>query len=185
MRLFHATDQSCVDSILNRGFTAKKNRYHWLGNGIYFYKDYQLAKWWATNPTKKFGVDITSPAILSVDVNFDQHAVLDLSCLSGYTECINEYNEFSSYVVPALEESVWYDRSALRCSFFDWVFKTCDVSCIIGNFTHRNQKYLMEFSQEAINQLRLFHLPFTETQVCIREGIIQKDGIMVLEVEGC
>lgn len=52
---YHGTDYNIAKLIITQGFTFNKNPEHWLGNGIYLYQDYSLAKWWTTNPTKNLG----------------------------------------------------------------------------------------------------------------------------------
>ncbi|MBR3809179.1 MAG: hypothetical protein IKK46_02615, partial [Clostridia bacterium] len=54
----HGTDASVVNDILKNGFIYKPNDEHWLGDGIYFFLDENLAEWWTTNPTKKSGMHI-------------------------------------------------------------------------------------------------------------------------------
>lgn len=184
MQVYHATDQSCIQPILDNGFLYRPSKKHWLGNGIYFYQDYQLAEWWATNPTKTFDVDIKKPAILSVDIQIPDENILDLRKLSDYADCIQAYMEFRGYALQYLENNIWHDRNRLRCSFFDWVFETREVSCIIGNFTHPHQAYLRSSPQTALEQMRLFYLPFTETQICVLPRIIKRENIKVMDLGG-
>ena len=177
MRLYHATDESVVNSILLDGFDYHKNDSHWLGNGIYFYPDYSLAEWWATNPSKTFGVEIKKPCILSVDLTIDPDRILDLTVLSGYLECLDAYSDFEASALRMLKYGVTHNRKKLRCAFFDYVFDG-EIDCIIGTFTHRNQQYLSDKDAKLVNRFRLFNLPFAEKQVCIRKGLIEPTSII-------
>ena len=64
LKLYHGTDFDIAQKICAEGFMCKTNLEHWLGNGIYFYLDKPLAKWWTTNPSKKFGTVIKQPVVL-------------------------------------------------------------------------------------------------------------------------
>lgn len=47
---YHGTKAKNVNPILKNGFIIapkKDGDNHWLGHGIYFYSDYELADWWA------------------------------------------------------------------------------------------------------------------------------------------
>lgn len=177
LKLYHATDESRVQSILNGGFVCKTNDEHWLGNGIYFFLDYDLARWWSTNPTKKFSVKISKPAILCVDLNILSDDILDLSLLSGYLNCLDAYVRFEKETLTTLEPEIRHSLKKLRCAFFDTVFRTSYVEAIIGSFAHDDQKYLKTQPDSIIKQLRLFDLPFVEKQVCVRSGVITPDMI--------
>ena len=47
---YHGTTSSAQESIENHGLDpnlVEKRDDHWLGQGVYFYDDFDLAKWWA------------------------------------------------------------------------------------------------------------------------------------------
>ena len=181
MKLFHATDMSRVEPILKNGFYCKHSEDHWLGNGIYFYFDFRLAQWWATNPTSKFGIKITNSAILFVDISIDKSKILDLRTLDGYSECLRIYKEFNEYATRYLEDDVKHSKKKFRCSFFDYIFRSYEIDCIIGSFVHKNKAYLKSFPECDLDQMRLFDLPFAETQICVRQNIISPTDIKIIE----
>lgn len=175
--LYHATDASCVDSILKSGFICKNNPSHWLGNGIYFYLDRSLAEWWATNPTSKFGVTITDKRILKVNLSFDEKTVLDLRTLTGYEDCVCGLHTFDKVAELNLKTGIPNEIEKYRCAFFDWGFSTVGYSCVIGSFSHDNKAYLKSLPKHDLEQLSDFNLPFVETQVCVKQGIIKTADI--------
>lgn len=177
LKLFHATDESRVQSILKGGFVYKPNDEHWLGNGIYFFLDYDLARWWSTNPSKKFSVKISEPAILCVDLTISSDDTLDMNLLSGYLNCLDAYDRFEKEMLMTLEPEIQHSLKKLRCAFFDTVFKASNIKAIIGSFAHEDQRYLKTKPDSIITQLRLFDLPFVEKQVCVRSGVIMPDMI--------
>ncbi len=175
--LYHATDKTLADSIIKNGFKCKPNANHWLGNGIYFYPDCDLAKWWATNPTSRFGKPINTKCILKATVQLDDSRILDLRKVEDYKDCVHAFHTYSKRASLHLDPSVKHEMEKYRCSFFDWLFSVTDVDCIIGCFTNENKAYLTTMPSIDMDQLRSFCLPFVETQFCIREGYIAPDTI--------
>lgn len=177
MLLYHGTDVKYANDILKCGFVCKRSKKHWLGNGIYFYLDKDLADWWTTNPTNEFGTVVNDKAILEVEVSFAEEKVLDLRKLSNYLDCLVELDNFTKLAMGTLALGVEHDMKTLRCAFFDWIFDSFDYDCIIASFTHPEQAYLQSSSSEVIHTMRSFFLNYTETQVCVREGLIKSKSI--------
>ena len=175
--LFHGTDESCVSGILKEGFHCRQSEKHWLGNGIYFYLSKELAEWWTTNPSNSFGTKVEVKALLSVTYEVEDNKVLDLRSLKGYHEFVAAYEKFCCLSKRNLRLHTKHSLQKLRCAFFDWIFLEYDVDCIIGNFNHKRQMYLPQKSAKAISSLRKFYLPFIETQVCVREHIIDPQDV--------
>ena len=47
---YHGTKKKFINSIVSDNFKLEEERKtdnHWLGHGIYFFSDYELAEWWA------------------------------------------------------------------------------------------------------------------------------------------
>lgn len=179
LEMYHGTDHECAEKILENGFIHRENKNHWLGNGIYFYIDRSLAKWWTTNPTQKFGVKITQPCILTVRQEIPTERILDLRSLEGYIDCINAYKEFMEIAQYNLSLNDEHDRSKIRCAFFDWIFFTYEIDCIIGTFYLVEQEYLKSEPETIREVLRAFNLPYIETQVCVKQGVIKTHNIVL------
>ena len=74
---YHATDQKCLDWILKKGFIYKPNKDHWLGNGVYFFIEYELARWWSSTKHKKYGEKIKMPIIIEANLNCNNDCVVE------------------------------------------------------------------------------------------------------------
>lgn len=170
--LYHGTDLENAKKICKNGFRWKQNDEHWLGNGVYFYLDRDLAEWWTTNPSKIFGTEIKVPCILSAEVSIKDERVLDLRNLQDYRECLLAYNEFEELALSELKTDVAHNIKKLRCAFFDWVFGEYEIDCIIGCFSHANKKYLIGESPKILKQFELFSLNYIETQVCMAPHLV-------------
>lgn len=173
---YHGTDYNNAKSIVSQGFTFKRNREHWLGNGIYFFQDYSLAKWWTTRPTVKYGSNIQERAIVSCNIRFSEKKVMNLLKLEDYRQFSNIF-ESDFYPLykkqPPINPPKWQQ---LRCAYCDYLSKTFKLDAIIGNFDAQAQPYLPSKHSKAFED---FLLKYTEIQICV----FNKDIIDNMEIE--
>jgi hypothetical protein len=167
--LYHGTDKKYANDIISNGFVVKENRRHWLGNGIYFFTDEALARWWTTNPSKKFGHNISSPAIIQCVFASDDDTILDLRKFDDYTYCFEQFQHFYNNMYRPYCTMREIDINRLRCTFFDWLFDTHQYTAIIGTFLSAEQPYYKPIRQ-AENNFKNLNLAYNEVQVCIPEA---------------
>lgn len=185
IQAFHATDLENAKNIIYNGFSYRPNKEHWLGNGIYFYLDYSLAEWWATKPSKKFGAEIKTPAILECTIGTEKDKILDLRELTDYHAFAHIYaNEYLPKIFDGtigiegannpinnleLEDEL---LKKIRCSFCDYLNEQYELDLIIGTFNLPNQPYLSEVYGKGFKN---FSLDYVETQICVfNPEIIEK-----------
>ena len=144
MELYHGTDYNHALSIQKEGFVIKPSIEHWLGNGVYFYVDDSLAKWWTSKPSKKFGVDVKESGLVICEVDIEHLSVLNLQKLSDYfTFCSLFKKEFwPLYKSRAGKKPVHYKK--IRCAYCDYLKAMYGYNAIIGNFYLPDQPYLSE-----------------------------------------
>lgn len=173
---YHGTNYNIAKLIVSEGFTFKKNPEHWLGNGIYLYQDYSLAKWWTTNPTHKFGSNINEPAIVSCNLHLNEDKIINLLKLEDYFQFSDIFEE-EFYVrykqQHPLKPPTW---SQLRCAYCDFLSKAYDLDAIIGNFNKQDQPYLPLKHNNVFDD---FLLQYTEVQICV----FNQDIISNLKIE--
>ena len=162
--LFHGTDAKCAKSIQASGFIPKKNNEHWLGNGIYFFEDISLARWWTTGPTEKFSTNIEKPAIVEVIVRVNKENLLDMRCLCDYIECSQKFKDYQKIAFGDIKPGYWIKVTKLRCAFCDWLHNTYSINCIVGTFSQEKQAYL---PIRISSNMKLLSLPYIETQICV------------------
>lgn len=168
---YHGTDRERAEKILAGAFRVKANDEHWLGNGVYFYLDSSLARWWTTRPTRKFGEDVHTRAVLECILE-PPGRILDLRKLDDYRWFVEEYAQ----VIDYLTEKTHVERSSfkkLRCAFCDYLYKQYRFDLIVGTFHLPEQPYLDFPRTPDFNQLQL---SYVETQVCVfnQAAIISK-----------
>jgi len=170
LQVYHGTDFEIAQKICTEEFICKKSLEHWLGNGIYFYLDKSLAKWWTTNPSKKFGTKIKEPVIIECDLEVNDKNILDITKIEGYNNYVEVFHYyFDNYFFkksPATET----DIRRLRCAFFDWVMETQEIDVIIAPFQLPEQPYRKESNKKNVKDLILneFEISYAEVQVCLK-----------------
>ena len=173
LEAFHGTDIRYVDSIIKSGFICKPNKQHWLGNGIYFYLDYSLARWWTTNPTNKFGVNIINAAIIKCNIITKDDYVLDLRRLKDYTKFVDIYiKEFLPLLFHGELTSIdneLIDTKTLRCTYCDYLNIKYKYKLIIGTFYLPNQPYM---PKEFGKFFDTFNISYIESQLCVFDNSI-------------
>ena len=168
LEAYHGTDLSNAESILKSGFKCKPNKHHWLGNGVYFYMDYSLARWWTTNPTNKFGVRVKKAAIIKCKIFVRNNYILDLRKLNDYTKFVEIYrNEFLPFLfegdlISVTEDMI--DTKTLRCTYCDYLNIKYKYKLIIGTFYLPNQPYMPTEYGKFFNT---FNISYIENQICV------------------
>lgn len=164
---FHGTDEKYVESILNDGFIIKTSDSHWLGNGIYFFNEVELAKWWATNPSNNFGCHSQKPAIIVVKLSCEYDRMFDMRQYKSY-QCISD-----AYIVYSqlLKGKTFDNPKKLRCAFFDWFYKRHGLYLIIACFLKDSPTY---FNRDIRSTIKSLEMSFPEIQYCVYNNEIIK-----------
>lgn len=172
MVLYHATDYKVTAKIEKDGFFCKPNKEHWLGNGIYFYRDYSLAEWWGTNPTNKFGTGISTPAVITCEIDESEHKILDLLRLEDYKIFCDEFEDiFLPLYSKYSDRKEIPDWKQVRCAFCDFMASVHKYDIIVGNFDKPDQPYQPKDTGELF---KTFMLTYTEVQICVFDSRIIK-----------
>lgn len=175
--LYHGTDYEIAQTIMRDEFLVKKNDEHWLGNGIYFYIDDSLAKWWTSNPTKKHGSTIKKPAIIKAMLIVPDNRVLDLRRKSDFDKLVEwELDYRTKCVEYASDEDI--NGYKYRCALFDDILNRRGIDVIIGGFDSKNQPYN---DTRTISLLKKLRITYTEIQVCVKTDA-QKELLNVIEI---
>ena len=176
---YHGTCSKYRYSIETHGLDPDKCKYrddHWLGQGVYFFDDYDKALWWASTISSQNGncgsVIFKSVIEASDDVvlNLDDNSQLD----KFMTEIINTTKEIEkecSGKMPIFEDKNF------RAVFFDYYKQKNGISVVIGTFQKDIAGYTTKRSfDEKEKQKKIMNIigiKFKEGQICVS----QKDCI--------
>lgn len=177
---YHGTKERFANSIINDGFkiaNKKVNDNHWLGHGIYFYSDYELAEWWGrtkvNRQNEKYGLDDTPIVIKGV---IEGDTVWDLDrpfMLRKFKECQKELEQEFIKAGVKLDFSKGDTSEKIRCFWMDTVKEAHNISVIIYTFTRDNPSYVE--SKYHVNRreefsLRNLGLTYHEKQICVTDN---------------
>lgn len=177
---YHGTKERFADSIINEGFkiaTKKENDNHWLGHGVYFYSDYELAEWWGRTKVKrqneKYGhadTPIVIKGVIEGDRVWDLDKPFVLRKFKEYQEELER--EFIRNGVK-LDFSTGNTPEIIRCFWMDAVKEVHNISVIIYTFTRDNPSYVE--SKYHVNSgdkfsLRNMGLAYHERQICVTDN---------------
>lgn len=168
--LYHGTELANAKKIINGEFKIKKNDEHWLGNGIYFYEDEPLARWWTTNPTTKFGTQqIRRPAVIECQIEIAKQDILDLRCLEDYRLFCKIYKEVYLKQIIGNSSDMPLEIKKLRCAFCDFIQDRYQYKMIVGTFYQPKQPYL---PTRYGRHFKKFRLPYIEIQYSVFDNDI-------------
>ena len=109
---YHGTCSKHKDSIESNGFDPAKCNYradHWLGQGVYFFDDYEKALWWSATAVlhnNDFGRVIFRATIEAPDeevLDLDDNKQLD-AFFAEIIQCIDEIKKNCSGNMPVFDD---------------------------------------------------------------------------------
>lgn len=184
---YHGTDYDLAQKIIEEGFKPNDNKEHWLGNGIYFFKDFALAVWWATSRHENYGAKIDTPCVIKVVLTADRDRVLDLRNI----EDLQRFMEMKVCLDYKIDKDNITDEE-YRCKLFDHLFEIYNIDIVVGCFDSKEKKYIddvkvvdhvsgdvIEGLQKTLNDLKIM---FCEVQYCVKKNR-QSEIINIGEIE--
>lgn len=186
---YHGTCTKHRYSIEKDGFDPTKCKYrsdHWLGQGVYFFDDYERAQWWASNSSSQNGncggvifqslIEAADDEVLNLDDNSQYDCFL--------TETISTLDEIQKECpgnMPIFEEDKF------RAIFFDYYKQKKGISVIIGTFQKDVAGYTTRRTSEELKKqrkiMKIINIRFNERQICVSKKECIKSTKMVYNEE--
>ncbi len=172
---YHGTCSKYQYSIETEGFDPDKSKYrddHWLGQGIYFFDDYEKSLWWAktiSSQNNNCGSIVFESLIEATDdvvLNLDDNHQLD-AFMTEILHLLEDIQKECPEKMPIFEEKNF------RAVCFDYYKQTKGISVIIGTFrkdiagytTKRNSRD--KKTQKKI--MNIIGIQFNERQICVSQ----------------
>lgn len=186
---YHGTCSKYRYSIEEKGLDPDKCKYrsdHWLGQGVYFFDDYEKALWWAATVSSQnddCGSILFQSVIEAADeevLNLDDNSQLDIF-MTETLKTLNEIEKACAGKMPIFEDKNF------RAVFFDYYKQRKGISVIIGTF----QKYVAGYTTqrtpaERIKQQKIMDtigIKFKERQICVSQKECIKSTKLVYNEE--
>lgn len=168
------SDGFCLPNMDTTGTQDIDNRFfnYWLGAGIYFYEDEDVAKWWSSKPSKTFG---TAGDHIILKSEIYPKRVLDLRKVSSWNQLIKFFDEFMKRLGKkvVVEESDGKNHEYnIRCIFFNWLQSSIHCDMIIAAFNQNEFAYLDKGEYSIGEEMDIY---YTEVQYCVYDPYIIKN----------
>lgn len=172
---YHGTCSKYMENIKKYGLDPDKTHKrmdHWLGQGVYFFEDYNLAKWWANDISGKSYNQGTFPVVYQATICANKEEILDLDKRKEYDLFIGRIMEIQNELEKDVKKGIpVFDREQLRAIYFDYYKQQYQISVISFTFSKDYAKYgtfrnKTELSRQK--QLgRALGLAYHEKQICV------------------
>lgn len=170
---YHNTESNNVNDIIANGFLCKRNEKHWLGQGVYFFKDSDTA--FRNIDMLNHDRDIKTIAA-EIDVEDSQFLNLDEA------QKLNEFRRYFSQLYEKMKQEgiqlIINGKSkkdsllTYRCFFLDLFKQEKGYEVVLKTFAKDNPPY----AEKVAGFEEYFGLPFLETYICVsgNEYIVNK-----------
>jgi len=162
---YHGTCSKHRCNIEKNGLDPSKCKHrddHWLGQGVYFFDDYDKAMWWATSISSQN--NNCGGVIFQSHVEASDKKQLD-AFITKTIETLKEVEKFCDRKMPIFEDA------KLRAVFFDYYKEQNKISVIIGTFLKEFAGYTARRSHSEIElQKKIMYvtgIKFQERQICV------------------
>lgn len=163
---YHGTFCDCIESINQNGFISQHNTDHWLGQGIYFYKDdEEQAKVWAFVKRKKHARYLDKEiAVFKVTINIEDNEFLNLNLRKD----VNRLIDFAESLLLSADTQLKFDlrnENANRCLLIDYMADKQCIKVVLASYVHQS---------DAIKRLDAtvgfpLGIYFCEQQICVKD----------------
>ena len=170
---YHGTCAKYRSKIEDGGLDPAKCKYrsdHWLGQGVYFFDDYEKAQWWASNISRKNG-NCGSVVFQSL-IEADDKEVLDLDDNSHLDRFITEIVNTLGEIEKACPEKMpIFEDDNFRAVFFGYYRIKNGISVIIRTFQKNVAGYTTKRNREELKKakkiVKTINIGFNERQICV------------------
>lgn len=170
---YHGTCSEYRYNIEKDGLDPAKCKHrddHWLGQGVYFFDDYEKALWWASNISSQnnnCGAIIFESCIEAPEeevLNLDDNKQLD-AFMTETLKMLEEVQKSCSGKMPIFEDANF------RAVFFDYFKIKNGISVIIGTFQKEFAGYTIKrnYSERELQKkiMNIIGIKFRERQICV------------------
>ena len=188
---YHGTCSKFRESIENNGLDPQKVKFrndHWLGQGVYFFAEFNQALWWANDIANKAYNAGSFALIYKSDIEVDCDKVLNLDDNS-------QKDRFFSYILKNISEIEKdangrypvFTRDTFRAVYFDYYKIKNNISVIMYTFSKDSVRYASIRKREELRKQKelaqALGIYYGERQICVSEKCCIKTSVLVYNEE--
>lgn len=173
---YHGTCSIHKASIEQHGFSPEKVKRrddHWLGQGVYFFSDQNIATWWAKDQASKDWNKGSFPVVYQCEISTDESAYFDLDVYSNLDYFFNYAIQLKRDIdeSPDLTNKPIFTDDSFRAILFDYFKRANNIDVIVYTFS----KPLASYTQKrrgndkslVLTLSDILGLSFHERQICV------------------
>lgn len=139
-----------IDNITKNGFIYEYRDNHWLGQGIYFFGEYEWAKQWARQPSNRD----KDKCIFEVEIFCDDENFLDLDLVSTNKKIAKQLEYINKELKNDLKKHKFKDDHYKRCYYLDILKERYDYKIIKQTFPLVNKNKITQSIGIYISQIQ-------------------------------
>lgn len=163
---YHNTEAANIEDIFQNGFIRTPNNKHWLGQGIYFFADVDVA----INNIDMLEHEGEIKTI-AVEIDVEDTAYFDLDIIKNNNEfrryCLEKGKEMKQHGIELVTEESDKRQAAklYKCFFMDLFKKEKGYAVLSKTFSKGNPPY-----SKTIDGIAYLGLPFLEKYICVSDN---------------
>lgn len=172
---YHGTSSKHAKNIEKYGLDPDKTHIrsdHWLGQGVYFFADFNLAKWWAHDIAgKSYNCD-EFPIVYQAQIQVSEEELLNLDNHEQYDLFLGRLlNMQETIEKDAKNRMPVFNAEQQKAVYFDYYKAMYNISVIIFTFSKDCAKYgTFRTGSDLMRQKKLektLGLAYHEKQICV------------------
>lgn len=172
---YHGTCQKYLKNIRENGLDPKYTKYrqdHWLGQGVYFFEDYNKALWWARTTSKQNSN--CGSVVFEANIIASDEKVLDLDDFRQLDAFMDKMLEvYEQIKKECIGEMPIFDEGNIRGVFFDYYKQIKNISVVIATFKKDFAGYTKKRNKEEKSKqsqiMKVLGVQYSEKQICVSE----------------
>lgn len=188
---YHGTCTKHRKSIEKNGLDPGRVNFrkdHWLGQGVYFFDDFDKALWWARDISNKEWNKGSAALIYRAEIEAAENEILNLDDNA-------QVDEFYSFILDHIENIEKSDEGKIpifrpeqmRAVYFDYYKTIKNIFVVIRTFRKDVVKYGSYRNREQVKKQRqlsnILGICYNEKQICVSVKECIKDTVEVYNGE--
>lgn len=172
---YHGTSSVHAEKIAKYGLDPDKTHIrpdHWLGQGVYFFSEFDLARWWADDIAGKLYNRGSFPIVYQAQIQAPREEILDLDNPKEYDLFLGRLLDMQKEIEADSENRMpVFNREQHRAVYFDYYREMYHKSVIMYTFSKDCARYgTYRTGTDLAQQKKLekaLGLAYHEKQICV------------------
>ncbi len=188
---YHGTSSNSKESIDKNGLDPSLTKHrddHWLGQGVYFFEEFDQAMWWAEDISTKSWNRGSVPLVYHAVIEAEESEVLNLDDYKVMNRFMDEMINLQKSIEPDKNGRFpKFTEEKMRAVFLDYYKNKHNIFVVIYTFEKNCISYgTYRKGADYHSQSQLFktlHMGYKEKQICVSDKKCITDLVLVYNGE--